>query len=189
MSEDIKGESMDVERLEIVLLCGLDRGKRLDRVVGRNREDEPARSAVERVARASDSLDQRRDLPRGIVLDDLVHRADVDAELEGRGRDEAFDLAALETRLDALSFLPRERAVVDRDILADHGETGTKELRERPCVHKHEGRPALIERVVDRGEAGCSLGSDVEVPGGLEVLVERTRPLDPVLVSLLERRD
>src|SRR6266705_367491 len=80
MSEDIEGESMDVERLEIVLLCGLDRGKRLDCVVGRNRQDEPTRSSIERVARASDSLDQRRDLPRGIVLDDLVHRADVDAE-------------------------------------------------------------------------------------------------------------
>src|SRR5438093_12215741 len=145
MCQDMKGESMDVERLEVVVLCGLDRGKRLDRVVGRNREDEPARSAIERVARASDSLDQRRDLPRGIVLDDVVHRSDVDAELEGRGRDETFDVATLETRLDALSFLPRERAVVDRDILADHGETGAEQFRERPRVHKDEGRPALIE--------------------------------------------
>src|SRR3989454_949890 len=109
MCQDIKGESMEVGGLEIVRLGGWDRGKRLDRVVGRNRQDEPTGSAIERVARASDSLDQRRDLPRGIVLDDAVHRADVDAELEGRGRDEAFDLAALETRLDALSFLPRER--------------------------------------------------------------------------------
>src|SRR3989454_1711104 len=189
MCQDIKGESMEVGGLEIVRLGGWDRGKRLDRVVGRNRQDEPTGSAIERVARASDSLDQRRDLPRGIVLDDAVHRADVDAELEGRGRDEAFDLSAFETRLDALSFLPRKRTVVDRDILADHGETGTKELRKRPCVHKDEGRPALIERIVDRREAGSRLGSDVEVPGGLEVFVDRTRPLDPVFVSFLERRD
>src|SRR3989454_6443332 len=109
MCQDIKGESMEVERLEIVLLCGLDRGKRLDRVVGRNRQDEPTGSAIERVARASDSLDQRRDLPRGIVLGDAVHRADVDSELEGRGRDVGFCPVALETRLDALSFLPRQR--------------------------------------------------------------------------------
>src|SRR5437899_12407824 len=33
MCEDVKGESMDMERLEIVLLCGLDCGKRLDRVI------------------------------------------------------------------------------------------------------------------------------------------------------------
>src|SRR2546428_12954149 len=97
MCQDIKGESMDVERLEIVLLCGLDRGKRLDRVVGRNRQDEPTRSAIERVARASDSLDQRRDLPRGIVLDDPVNRASVGAKLEGQGPDQGFELAPLET--------------------------------------------------------------------------------------------
>src|SRR3989454_443857 len=181
--------SITGQRREIVFLCGLDRSERLYRVVRGHREDEPAGSAIERVARASDSLDQGRDLPRGVVLDDLVYRADVDAELKGRSRDETFDVATLETCLDALSFLPRERAVVDRDVLADHGETETKEFRERPCVHKDEGRPTLIKRIVDRGEAGRRLGSDVEVPGGLEVFVDRTRPLDPVLVSLLERRD
>src|SRR2546422_11697410 len=102
---------------------------------------------------------------------------------------EPLDRTAFETRLDALSFLPRERAVVDSDILADHGETRTKEFRKRPRVHEDEGGPALIERIVDRGEAGSRLGRDVEVPGGLEVFVDRTRPLDPIFVSLLERRD
>src|SRR5206468_2277025 len=174
VGEHIEGEAMNVERLEIVLLCGLDRREGLNRVIRGNREDEPAGSAIERVARASDSLDQGRDLPRGVVLNNLVNRADVDAELKGRSRDETFDVATLETCLDALSFLPRERAVVDRDVLADHGETGTKEFRERPCVHKDEGRPTLIKRIVDRGEAGRRLGSDVEVPGGLEVFVDRT---------------
>src|SRR5437867_3300649 len=157
MCQDIKGESMDVERLEVVVLCGLDRGKRLDRVVGRNREDEPARSAIERVARASDSLDQRRDLPRGIVLDDLVDGPDVDAELKGRCGYEPLDLTSLETRLDALSFLSRERAVVDGDILTDHGETGTKQLGERAGVHEDESRPTFVEGIVDCGEARSRL--------------------------------
>src|SRR3989441_3107220 len=179
---------MDVARFEIVLLCSLDRGEGLDRVVRRHREDEPAGGAVEFVARTADSLDQGRDLPRGVVLDDLVHSADVDAELEGRGRDQAFDLPALEARLDPLALLSRQRAVVDRDILTDHREAGAKELRKGARIDEDEGRPALIERIVDRGEAGSRLGSDVEVPGGLEVFVDGTRPLDPVFVSFLERR-
>src|SRR2546425_4964248 len=189
VGEHIEGEAMDVQRLEIVFLCGLDRSERLYRVVRGHREDEPAGSAIERVARASDSLDQGRDLPRGIVLDDLVYRADVDAELKGRSRDETFDVATLEARLDALSLLPRERAVVDRDILADHGETRTKQLREWASVHEDEGRPTFVEGIVDRGEASSSLGRDVEVPGRVEVFVDRTRPLDLIFVSLLEPRD
>src|SRR3989441_11567510 len=78
---------------------------------------------------------------------------------------------------------------MDGDILTDHGETGTKQLRERAGVHEDEGRPTFVEGILDCGEAGSRLGSDVEVPGGLEVFVDRTRPLDPVFVSLLERRD
>src|SRR2546425_12699227 len=82
MSEDVEGEAMDVERLEVLVFRGFNRGKGLDRVVRGNREDEPAGSAIERVARTSDSLDQGRDLPRGVVLDDLVNGSDVDAELQ-----------------------------------------------------------------------------------------------------------
>src|SRR5712692_2550850 len=180
---------MDVARFEIVLLCSLDRGEGLDRVIRGDREDEPAGSAIERVARAADSLDEGRDLSGGVVLDHPVDGPDVDAELEGRSRHETFDVAALETRLNALSFLPRERAVVDRDILADHGETGTKEFSKRPCVHEDEGGPAFIERIIDGGEPSSRLGSDIEVASGLEILVDRTRPFDAVLVSFLERRE
>src|SRR5437667_1013083 len=82
VGEHIEGEAMNVERLEIVLLCGLARREGLNRIIRGNREDEPARSAIERVARASDSLDQGRDLPGGVVLDHLVNRAEVDAELK-----------------------------------------------------------------------------------------------------------
>src|SRR3989449_1069554 len=50
VGEHIEGEAMDVQRLEIVLLRGLDRGERLDRVVGRHREDESSRGAFQLVA-------------------------------------------------------------------------------------------------------------------------------------------
>src|SRR5207245_10852925 len=57
-----------------------------------------------------------------------IYGPDVDAELEGRGRDKAFDLPALESRLDPLALLAGQRAVVDRDILTDHREAGAEEL-------------------------------------------------------------
>src|SRR2546428_8513704 len=134
-------------------------------------------------------LDQGSDLPRRVVLDDLVHGPDVDAELEGRGRDKAFDLPALESRLDPLALLAGQRAVVDRDILTDHREAGAEELRQGTRGYEDEGGPALIKRIVDRGEAGSRLRGDVQVAGGLEVLVDGTRPFDAVLVSFLEGRE
>src|SRR5437867_1195758 len=125
MSEDIKGESMDMERLEVLSLRGFHCGEGLDRVVRGNRQDQPAGGAIERVARAADPLDKGRDLTGRVVLDDSVDGPDVDAEFQSTCGYEPFDLSAFETRLDPLSFFPRERAVVDRDVLADHGETGT----------------------------------------------------------------
>src|SRR5436309_2253433 len=50
VGEHIEGEAMDVQRLEIVFLCGLDRSERLYRVVRGHREDEPAGSAFQLVA-------------------------------------------------------------------------------------------------------------------------------------------
>src|SRR5437899_398301 len=82
VGEDVEGEPMDVQRLEVLLLRGLDRGKGFDRVIRGNREDEPFGGAVERVARAADPLDEGRDLTRRVVLDDPVDGADIDAELE-----------------------------------------------------------------------------------------------------------
>src|SRR5437867_8545424 len=110
------------------------------------------------------------------------------SELKGRCGYEPLDLASFETGLDPLALFSRERPVVDGDIPTDHGETGTEQLRERAGVHEDEGRPTFVEGIVDRGEAGGRLGGDVEVPGGLEVFVDRTRPLDPIFVSFLQVR-
>src|SRR5207249_4557824 len=106
MGENIQGKAMDVERLEIVLLRSLDRGERLDRVIRRNREDQSARCAFQLVARPADPLDQRSNLPRRIVLDDLVYGPDVDSELKSRCGHEPFDLPSLKARLDPLALFP-----------------------------------------------------------------------------------
>ncbi len=53
MGEDVESETMDVQRLEVLLLRGLDRGEGFDGVIRGDREDEPLGCAVERVARAA----------------------------------------------------------------------------------------------------------------------------------------
>src|SRR5437867_8739183 len=80
VGENVKGETMDVQRLEVLLLRGLDRGEGFDGVIRGYREDESLGGAVERVARAADPLDEGRDLTGRVVLDDSVDGPDVDAE-------------------------------------------------------------------------------------------------------------
>src|SRR5256885_6643527 len=177
---------MDVARFKIVLLRSLDRGEGFDRIVRRDREDQPSGGSIQLVARSSDPLDEGRDLPRRVVLDDLIDRPDVDPELEGGRRHEPFDVSAFESGLDALPFLAGEGAVVDGDVLSEHREARTEELGQGAGVHEDERGAALVERIVDRGEPGCRLRGDVEVSGGLEILVDRAGPLDAVFVLLLE---
>src|SRR2546427_69284 len=148
--------------------------------------DRTSRGLGQLVARSSDPLDEGRDLPRRVVLDDLIDRPDVDPELEGGRRHEPFDVSAFESGLDALPFLAGEGAVVDGDVLSEHREARTEELGQGAGVHEDERGAALVERIVDRGEPGCRLRGDVEVSGGLEILVDRAGPLDAVFVLLLE---
>src|SRR5437667_7152144 len=84
VGENVEGEAMDAERLEVVHLSRLDRGEGLDRVVRGHREDEATRGTVQLVTRSPDPLDQGGDLPRRVVLDDLVYGADIDSELQSR---------------------------------------------------------------------------------------------------------
>src|SRR2546430_1682649 len=187
VGQDIEREAVDVQRLEIPLLGRLDGREGFDRVVGGNGQDQAARGAVQFVPRTPDALDQGRDLARRVVLDDLVDGPDVDPEFEGRGGDEPFHLPRLESRLDALALLPWEGAMVDGHVLAHHGEPGTEELGERASIDEDQGRPAFVKRVIDCREARGGFRSDVKVAGGLEVLVDRPRPFDSVLVLFLER--
>ncbi len=140
------------------------------------------------MARAADSLNQRCDLPRRVVLDNFVDRPYVDAELEGACRDEPFDLPRLEARLDPLPLLSRQGAVMDSYILAHHRQPRPEQLSEGARVHEDQGRPALIEGVIDGGKARGGLGSDVHVAGCLEVLVDGPRPFHSIVVLLLQGR-
>ena len=81
------GVGDDLDRVE---LAGAHRahGRRaLDELVAREREQDSFGYRPEEVAGAADALEQLRDRPRRAEVADEVDVADVDAELERRGRD------------------------------------------------------------------------------------------------------
>ena len=77
---------------------------------------------------------------------------------------------------------------MDRHILSNHRESGTQEFGEGAGVHEDEDGSALIEGIVDGRKPGRCLRGDVEVTGGFEILVDRARPFEAILVQLLEVR-
>ena len=103
---------------------------------------------AERVARAADALEQRRDRARRAELDDEIDRADVDAELERRGRDRALDLAVLELLLGGEPQRARHRAVVRDDVLLAEPllERRRDALDQPPRVDEHDRRAVLRRR-------------------------------------------
>ena len=70
-----------------------------DQLVTRQRENARLRHAADLVARPSGALQEGRDRSRRAELAHQLDIADIDAELERRGCDQNFELAALQTLL------------------------------------------------------------------------------------------
>src|SRR2546428_251378 len=99
-------------RLDAALEHALDDCRRLEKVAAKLRDHHPPRDLADRVASASYTLDARGDAGRRLDLQDEVNGAHVDAELEGRGGDEAAQPAGLQLVLDEEALLAGDRSVV-----------------------------------------------------------------------------
>ena len=84
------GASRSSISIEVAAPDAAHERRALDQLIARQREQPALRRAAEVVARAADALEQRRDRARRAELHDEIDRADVDAELERRGRDRAL---------------------------------------------------------------------------------------------------
>ena len=135
-----------VVRHDGVEQTGTDRAQErraLHEVVARHREHPALRRTGNRVARASDPLQQRGDPVRRPDLADQIDVTDVDAELERRGRDERLQPSGLQPGFGVQPLLLRQAAVMRRDRLVAEplAEVPRDALGHAACVDEDQGRP------------------------------------------------
>ncbi len=128
--------------------------RRLFEVLVIERKDESVGLPVQPVAGAADPLQEATGLVGGAELDDVVDEADIDAELEGGGRDEAAELPVPELLLRLLADLAGERPVVNRNgqVRGEPVESRREPLGGRPGVDEDEGRPVRPDRLFEGAE-------------------------------------
>jgi hypothetical protein len=113
------------------------------------REDAPLGNFLERVTGAADALEEGRDGAGGADLDREVDVADIDAELEGRGRDEGPQFPRLQALFRVEASRPRETAVVARDgVLAEDARQARGDaFGHLARVDEDEGRAVVADEV------------------------------------------
>ena len=136
---------------------GADEGGALDQLVAGGGEELAARGQPEGVPGATDALEEGADGARRGDLADEVDGADVDAQLQGGGRDERAQVAALEPLLHLQAAVLGERAVVAGDVLlADSlGQVMGDALGQTARVDEDQRRAVAGD---ERGEAVVDLG-------------------------------
>src|SRR5207302_6982611 len=102
---------------------------------------------------AADALDAAGDAGRRLDLDDEIHRAHVDAQLEAGGRHQSREPARFERILDKEALLLGDRAMMGADqLLAGQPVDGRSQpFGEAPRVDKDDGRSVLPDQLEDAG--------------------------------------
>ncbi len=147
----------------------------LDQLVAGERVQPSLRGAGPGVVRTSDSLEERRDAARRPDLTHQLDRTDVDAELERRSGDERPQVAATQTRLDAMTAVLGEAAVVRGHHLVAQAfaELVREPFRQSARVHEHDGRVVLGDELGDAVEDVAHLLGRGD---GLELAVGQHEP-------------
>ncbi len=185
LRQDVERPRRHGRAVEDALADAAQDGRALHELVEREREEPALRDPLQRVAGAAHTLEERRDRARGADLDDQVHVADVDPELERRRRDERAELAGLQALLGVEPPRAGEAAVVARDRLfaEQPRELCRDALGHLARVHEDERRRVLAHQVrhpgvdllpllvgADRGKGGGrDLDPEVELAEGARV--------------------
>ena len=107
-----------VRRLDLAAQHPAGDGRRLDHVLAVGGEDAPHAGLSHQVAGAAHALQALGHRLGRLELHDQVHRADVDAQFQGRGADQGRQLARLELAFQLQAGLFGDAAVVDADRAA-----------------------------------------------------------------------
>ena len=141
-----------VVRDDAVELAATDRSQQrraLDQIVPRRRQQPSLGDAAHRVAGAADALQQRGDAMRRADLADQIDVADVDAELERRGRHERLQRAGLQPVLGVEPRLLRQAAVMrgDRVVAEPLAQVTRQPFRQPPRVDEHQRRRVRLDQL------------------------------------------
>ena len=147
------------DAIELAVMHRAHHRRALDQVVAREREDASLGHALDGVARAPDALQEGGDAVRRGDLADQVDMADVDAELERRGRHQDFQLPLSQPVLSIQARFLGEAAVVRGHVLGAEalGELVRHALRqparvdgdERGAVRLDQADQAVVDLLPD----------------------------------------
>ena len=151
LREDVERRRHDAQRIELAAADRIEQRRALDQLVARLREEARLGNAADGVARAAGALQEGRDRARRAELADQVDVADVEAELERRGRDQHLQFAALQALLGVEPRFLGEAAVVRRDrVLAEAlAEVARGALGHAPRVDEDQRRPVQMDQLGD----------------------------------------
>ena len=189
LGEDVERRRGNDEPVELAAPDAVEERRAFDQIVARKGKEPPLGRAVDRVARAADPLQKRRDRARRAELADEVDVADVDAELERGGGDHRFQLAALQPLLGRKPPLLGHAAVMGGDrILAEPvGELARDPLAHAAGVDEDERRPVLAD---EGGEPLVDLAPDFVGHDRFERRVGRLdREIARPLMARIDNRD
>ncbi len=159
--DDLLGENIErlmgnLQPVELLAAHAVEQRRAFDEIVAREREQTALGRAVDGVARAPDALQEGRDRTRRAKLADQLDIADIDAKLQRGGRDERFQLAALEALFGIQALILGEAAVMrgHRVLAQPLGELARRAFRHAPRVDEDQRRLVVArefgEPVVDR---------------------------------------
>ena len=187
LGEDVERRVVLHDRVQVAAPHRAQQGQRLDQIVARHRQNAPFRHAGERVAGSADALQKRRDPVRRSDLAHEIHVADVDAELERRGRDQRPQLAVLQPRFRVETALLGQAAVMRGDrILAEAlAQVPGHALGQPPRVHEDQRRPVSADEL---GEAVVVLLARSRATSPLRAETAAARAADPARGGVLRPR-
>ena len=160
LGEDVERRSRDLGRLDRAFVHPPRDDGALEQVATVLGEDHALARRPDLVAGTAHALETAGDARRALDLDDEVHRAHVDPELERARGHERRQAAGLELLLDRQALLAGDAAVVGSDQLlaGEFVEPLRQSFREPPAVDEDDGaamRPDQLEDGRDGWPARC----------------------------------
>ena len=147
LAEDVERVAREARGFDMLLMHGSRDGGAGDQIGAVFWEDYAFADGSDRVTGAADALHSAGDRRRRLDLNDEIDGAHIDAELQGRGRAEAFKLSGFELLFDNEALRSREGAVVGANdiftsqLIDSPGET----LGDLTAVDEEDGGVALTD--------------------------------------------